>query len=497
MRSVRRRLVVVSNRGPIVYGRGAEGRTTRRGGGGLVTALTGLAAQHDLTWVAAAISDEDRAVAEESAGAVPELDRAGHPFRLRLVGSDRADYDRYYNVFANPLLWFLQHGLWNHPYTPELSAAAHAAWGSYCRINERLAEAAAEEARSADAVLVQDYQLYRVPELLRAAGVTVPINHFTHIPWPGPDAWRILRHEMREGLLRGILGADVAGFHIGRSARNFLAAVEDYVPGAEVDYRRAVVHLDGREARVRCYPISVDPEEFALLAQDATIRAHAAAIAARRRERLIVRVDRTDPSKNIVRGFHAFGRFLDQHPEWHRRVSMLASLDPSRQEIPEYAEYLAALQRAAREVNDRFGDEDWQPIDLRVSDSFPESVAAYTQYDVLLVNAIVDGMNLVAKEAPLVNERDGVLILSENAGAFEELGAHALGVNPFDVEETAQAIARALELPADDRARRAAAMRHQVRTHDIGAWIRAQLEDLAVDLEAEPLGARDGDGAAR
>jgi trehalose 6-phosphate synthase len=201
-------------------------------------------------------------------------------------------------------------------------------------------------------------------------------------------------------------------------------------------------------------------------------------IVARRPEKLVLRVDRTDPSKNVVRGFRAFELYLDAHPEMHRRVQMLALLDPSRQDIPEYAEYLGAIQREARRVNERFQQNGWSPIELDIEDDFPHSVAAYKQYDVLLVNAIFDGLNLVAKEAPLVNGRDGVLILSENAGAHEELGPWALTVNPFDVAGQAAAIHEALQMPEAERRDRIEAIREHVREHDLTAWIEAQLDDL-------------------
>jgi len=478
MRTARRRLVIASNRGPVVYGRSGGERTARRGGGGLVTALSGLVASQDVTWVAAAISAEDEEVAGEQEGAIDETDRNGNPFRLRLVRLDRADYDRYYNVFANPLLWFIQHGLWNRPYTPEMSAGTRAAWDAYRRVNEAFAEAIAAECGGADAVLVHDYQLYLVPRMLRAAGMRAPLSHFTHIPWPGPDAWRVLTSEMRSGLLHGLLAADVVGFHTTRSVRAFLATTEEYVGEAAVDHVRPRITLHDAVAHVRAYPISVDPDEFAKLAQHELVTAEEERLVAARPERLVLRVDRTDPSKNVVRGFHAFARFLARHPEWHGRVEMLALLDPSRQEIPDYAEYVGAIHRAAREVNDQFSDPGWTPIDLRVSDNFAQAIAAYKQYDVLLVNAIVDGMNLIAKEAPLVNERAGVLVLSENAGAHEELGAYALSVNPFDVEGTADAIAEALTMPDAERQRRAAEIRAHVREHDVRAWMAGQLADL-------------------
>jgi trehalose 6-phosphate synthase len=236
-------------------------------------------------------------------------------------------------------------------------------------------------------------------------------------------------------------------------------------------------YRDGRTF-VAARPISVDPAEFEHLAESEEVRRFEAELESHRPEVLVLRVDRTDPSKNVVRGFRAFEVLLDTHPELRGRVGMLALLDPSRQDIPEYAEYLGAIQRAARAVNDRFQQEGWAPIDLRIEDNFPLSVAAYKQYDVLLVNAIYDGLNLVAKEAPLVNERDGVLILSENAGAHEELGAWALSVNPFDVEAQAKAMEQAIEMTREERRARIESIRDHVRTHDVASWLETQLEDL-------------------
>jgi len=232
--------------------------------------------------------------------------------------------------------------------------------------------------------------------------------------------------------------------------------------------------------RVRSYPISVDPAEFERLAASDEVVAEEQSIEQARPERLVLRVDRTDPSKNVVRGLRAFDLMLSQHPEWRGRVTMLALLDPSRADIPEYAEYVGAIQRAVREVNDRwYMTGMWTPVDLRISDNFPQAVAAYKAYDVLLVNAIFDGMNLVAKEAPLINERDGVLILSENAGAHEELAPWAISVNPFDIQQQADALYQALIMHQSERRDRIEGLRGQVREHDIARWIDAQLGDLA------------------
>src|SRR5262249_45524966 len=257
-----------------------------------------------------------------------------------------------------------------------------------------------------------------------------------HIPWPQPDYWRVLPENIRRAIHDGILANDVVGFHTGRWRLNFLRSCADIL-GADVDLGANEARHEGRTTRVTARPISVDAQEFDDLAQSEAVLSEEQTIVALRPEFLVLRVDRTDPSKNVVRGLRAYELFLEAHPELHGRVQMLAFLDPSRQDIPEYAEYLAAIQRAARTVNDRFQSPDWMPLDLQIADNFAQSVAAYKQYDVLLVNAIFDGMNLVAKEAPLVNERDGVLILSENTGAHEQLGEWALTVNPFDVSAQA------------------------------------------------------------
>jgi trehalose 6-phosphate synthase len=294
----------------------------------------------------------------------------------------------------------------------------------------------------------------------------------------------VLPVDIRVAIHEGMLANDVVGFHTTRWRRNFLRSATDIL-GASCDPDTGAIEHAGRRTLATAHPISVDPSEFDELAAGDRVRAAEAKIVARRPEKLVLRVDRTDPSKNVVRGFRAFELYLEAHPEAVGRVGMLALLDPSRQDIPEYAEYLGAIQRAARAVNDRFQTAGWTPIDLQIRDDFPQTVAAYKQYDVLLVNAIFDGLNLVAKEAPLVNERDGVLILSENAGVHEELGEWALSVNPFDVSGQAEAIHEALELPVEERRRRNDAIRAHVREHDLEAWLDAQLADL--DRVGAPL----------
>ncbi len=469
---MRRKLIVVSNRGPVSYGRDGKGnRTTSRGRGGLVTALRGLLRYHDVTWIASAITEEDRALAGET---IEETVPDGSPLRLQLVAHDEQAYDWYYNVVSNPMLWFVQHSLWQLPYAPKVDRAFHTAWNEgYAAVNASFATAVAAELEREPGVAVffHDYHLYLAPRLVRAQCPSATLMHFVHVPWPQPESWRVLPKAMRRAVHDGLLANDVIGFQTDRWRRNFLYSVRELL-GDELLSTTVVA------------PISVDPAEFDAVAGSEAVLAAEREIVERRPERLVVRVDRTDPSKNIVRGFRAFELYLDAHPEMHRRVGMLALLDPSRQEIPEYAEYLGAIQREARRVNDRFVEYGWTPIDLQIADDFPRSVAAYKQFDVLLVNAIFDGMNLVAKEAPLVNTRNGVVVLSENAGAHAELGEWALSVNPFDVEEQAEAIHRALQMDDGERARRIEAVRAHVREHDLSAWIDAQL--AALDGVATP-----------
>jgi trehalose 6-phosphate synthase len=469
---VRRKLIVVSNRGPVSYGRAPDGtRTARRGGGGLVTALRSLVQYHDVTWLASAITEEDRAVADDT---FAETAADGSPYTLRLVAHDRQAYDWYYNVVANPMLWFVQHSLWELPYAPKIDAAFDRAWAEgYVAVNASFAAAVdAELERTPDAaVFFQDYHLYLAPRMVRERKPDAALMHFVHIPWPQPDYWSVFPKEARCAIHDGLIANDVIGFQTERWRRNFIYSVRELL-GEDVT------------AKTVTAPISVDAAEFVGLAQSEAVLRAEQEILADRPEKLIVRVDRTDPSKNIVRGFRAFELYLDAHPEMHRRVGMLALLDPSRQEIPEYAEYLGAIQREARRVSDRFQQSGWRPIDLEIADDFAKSVAAYKQFDVLLVNAIFDGMNLVAKEAPLVNECDGVVVLSENAGAHAELGEWALTVNPFDVEGQAEAIENALAMDADERRGRLDAIRAHVREHDLNRWTDTLLG--ALDRVAAP-----------
>ena len=471
--------VVVSNRGPVTFSLGEDGeREHSRGAGGLVTALNAvLRRSGDAVWIASAQSEEDAAVAREPAPYEVE------DLRVRLVEHDGEAYDLMYNKIANPLLWFVQHGLYDLPRSPRLGDDTRAAWeNGYVRVNRTFAKAVADTVGDSPSstILLHDYQLYMTPLFLReelgdrAGGAFISL--FVHIPWPEPDGWGVLPNYIRKGVLESLLSADVVAFHTKGYARNFMETAAR-VLGAEADVENGTVRYAGREVWVRAYPISIDPAEFEELARSEAVLEQEEFVKDLP-GKLLLRVDRTDLSKNVVRGFEAYGRMLERHPEIKENVTFLAQLQPSRGDIPEYAAYMEAVGRTAEEVNGRHGTEDWTPIQLFMMDNFPRSVAAYKNYDALLVNAVRDGMNLVAKEAAVVNERGGVLVLSEYAGAHEELGEHALTVNPYDLDEQADAIHEALTMPEDERKRRADALREAVMANTIEDWVEAQIKDI-------------------
>ena len=470
-------LVLVSNRGPVTF----QEDGVKRGSGGLVTALTGLASHRRAIWIASAMTEQDVEVAERHGGrAVPVQAPGGGEYHVRFVASDDQAYERFYNVFANPMLWFIQHYLWDLSNAPDVRRNEVEAFEfGYNVVNEDLARAVLEEIEGEEepVVMVHDYHLYTLPALVRRARPDAFLHHFVHIPWTQPDAWRVLPNQIREEIYNGILANDIIGFHTQAYRRNFLQCCRDLM-GFEVDFDEGVVGCGGREVWVRAYPLPIDAEATRAVAARERTAEFERELLRRRREHLILRVDRADLSKNVLRGFSAFDLFLQQHPEFSEKVTFMAQMMPSRTDVPEYAEYLQRIEALVAVVNHTHGTPDWMPIHLKLRDDLEEAMAAYKHYDVLLVNAMFDGMNLVAKEGPIVNERNGVSVLSENTGAHEELGEFALSVNPFDIQELADSIHAALTMSDSERARRADGLRQIVTQRDPGDWIDEQLADI-------------------
>jgi trehalose 6-phosphate synthase len=326
--------------------------------------------------------------------------------------------------------------------------------------------------------VVQDYHLSLVPRMLADLRPDVRIAHFTHTPWAPPDYYQILPDSVGSELLEGVLGADHAGFQCQRWADAFLDCCE-VVLGAEVDRARQQVTHRGHVTRVGVHPLGVDSGELISRSSQPDVEARVATLAeATGGRKLIVRIDRTELTKNIVRGLAAYRELLRTHPEWHGKVMHLAFAYPSRHDLPEYREYTASVQRMAREVADEFRTQDWNPLIFEVDDDYARSLAAYRLADVLLVNPIRDGMNLVAKEGPVVSERCCALVLSRQAGAAAELGADALMVNPFDVAGTAQALHDALVMTDSERGRRAASLARAAAACPPVQWFADQLAAL-------------------
>jgi trehalose 6-phosphate synthase len=474
-------LIIVSNRGPAQFELdSAKKRAVRRGGGGLVTALSGLVAHRDALWIASAMTDEDIAVSEEREPA--ELSIGGIDYRVQLVGSDPDAYDRFYNIIANPILWFIQHYLWDLSNAPDIRQEELDAWDyGYQVVNRDIANAVLIEIaeRERPLVMLHDYHLYTAPGMIRAERPDAFLHHFVHIPWSQPDSWRVLPGRIREAIFRGMLANDIIGFHTHAYCINFIRCCDELLE-ADVDYERLSVHHAGGQTVCRAYPLGIDAERLRRIAAESPEVAEAEReVLERRRKYLIIRVDRADLSKNVLRGFTAFDTFLTQRPEFREQVTFIAHLQPSRQDVPEYAEYLERIEALVAVVNHRHGTTDWMPIDLKIYENFHEAVARYKHFDLLMVNSIFDGMNLVAKEAPAVNTRDGVLMLSENTGSHEELGDCAISVNPFDIQEQADSIYRALTMDPEERRVRAEHLKEIIFSRNPGDWVDDQLADIA------------------
>jgi trehalose 6-phosphate synthase len=390
-------------------------------------------------------------------------------------------FDAAYNGIANSILWFVHHLLFDTPNQPLFGVEFRRDWAAYVAYNEVFASALADEYATGTRVLIQDYHLALAPRLLRDRHPRARIAHFEHTPWAPPDYYRLLPDDVAIAILDGMLGADHAGFLAERWAASFLDCCEA-VLGARVSRGArgsGQVTYRGRVTSVAVHPLGVDGEALRARAREADVRAAAGVITGLAKGRqLIVRVDRTELSKNIVRGLAAYREFLAARPEWHGRVVHLAFAYPSRSGLAEYRDYTARVHELAREINAEFGTPGWEPLILDLKDDYPRSLAACGLADVLLVNPIRDGMNLVSEEAPILSERGCAVVLSREAGAVALIGAEALVVNPYDVSATAEALHAGLCMPAAERQRRAAAMAAAASARAPRYWLAEQLDAL-------------------
>ncbi|MDQ4095550.1 MAG: trehalose-6-phosphate synthase [Actinomycetota bacterium] len=476
-------VVLVSNRGPVSFVETEDGFDITRGAGGLAGALDPVARKlgDRAVWIASATSETDRRALR--AGAADGLDdQLGYP--TYLIEIEPSTYTRYYDVVSNRMLWFAVHCLWDELGIEEFGEDECRAFeDAYEPVNARFAQAVLEVAERDSLVLFQDYHLTTAPGNLRRARPEQAIFHFTHSSFCGPEGLERVPDPIPRQVIEGMLGADLLGFHVPAWCDGFMACCEHI--GAQVDYKDGLVEHDGRRTWIRAYPIPTDPADLQQRASGGPAREWAKRLAGHHTGPFVVRADRTEPSKNIVRSFEAFGRLLDRREDL-RSATFIACLYPSRQSMPEYQRYAEDIERMVDEVNERHPSS----IDLYMEDDFDRTVGALMIYDVLIVNPIMDGMNLVSKEGPSVNVKDGVVVLSKGAGSFQELGPHVVAINDaLDVDETVRALERALDMTQDERRRRADALRRTVERTKPGDWIEGQIVDLAaVRDRGEPTG---------
>ncbi|MGH9102302.1 MAG: alpha,alpha-trehalose-phosphate synthase (UDP-forming) [Acidimicrobiales bacterium] len=448
-------LVLVSNRGPLSWSRAGDGSlVARRGGGGLVSGLVPLVQGTETIWIAAAMTEADREAAGQG-----RVEAEG--LRAELLDIDPATYRMAYDVVSNATLWFLYHGLFDLGRRPLFDRHWRTAWDAYRRVNDSFAQATADLAPPGATVLVQDYHLALVADRLAERRPDLRTVHFSHTPFPEPSGLSVLPDDVSGELLAGMTAHGACGFHGRRWADAFSACCAERLGLSPVTF---------------VAPLGPDAQDLERVAAEEATQEAARSLERQVGERrMILRVDRIEPSKNILRGLLAYDALLKGHPELVGEVVLVALVYPSRERLAEYQAYRAEVETLAADLNRVWSRGDRRAVLLETEDDFPRSVAALGRYDVLLVNPVRDGLNLVAKEGPLLNRRNGVLALSREAGSWEELSEAALEVNPFDVEGTACQLARALSMAGGERAERAATLARLARRRHPRVWLDDQL----------------------
>lgn len=449
------KLLVAANRAPVTFAFAEDGsKVPARGGGGMIT-IAGAVGDRGASWVSAAMSDADREVAAEG-----PVDVNGLEVRFLPVAPEV--YAEAYDVVANATLWFAYHGLFDRPRAPIVDRHWWKAWEGFRAYNAQFAEAIAEQATEGAVVLIQDYHLALLAGMLAPKRPDLRMVHFSHTPFATPDALRVLPDSVVDELLTGMAGNVACGFHSPRWAECFTSAFTERGLGAPPAVFVAPL-----------VPAADDMAELA--ASEAGQDGHRWLDEQLAGRRMILRVDRIELSKNLLRGFHAFDELLAVRPDLRGQVVFAAMVYGSRENLDSYLSYRREVEELVDEINARWGRADWTPIVYDAGDTPERSAAALTRYDVLLVNPLRDGLNLVAMEGPVLNETDGVLALSREAGAWDVLGDAALGIDPFDVSGTAAALASALDMEPAERAGRAARLREAALRRTPADWLDSLL----------------------
>jgi len=498
------RLIIASNRGPVEYHVSQDKKLKhRRGAGGMVTALIDAGNRMDVTWVAMTMTEGDRLALKEvqqSNGGLLASPLPGQKMNLRYVAISKSAYRKHYEGISNQVLWFLQHYLYNPNEDTAVARRIQDAWNNgYYIANRAIADAVIAEVERDDSsavVMLHDYHLYLAPAMIRKELPHVAMQQFIHIPWPDVRCWHFLPSNITQAIYAGLVGNDILGFQTERDARNFLDGARTLLDGAVVDFEEGAIWWQGRRIHVHAYPISISVEGERRVVQSAAgKRAAEKILPLMEGKKVIMRVDRIEPTKNILRGFQAYAQMLDEHPELRGTVTFMAFLVPSRQSLLKYQRHNADVLKMIDEINQKYGTDDWLPIHAFRDNDRTRALAAMQYYDVLLVNPIIDGMNLVAKEGPVVNQRNGVLVLSRTAGAFQQLGKASIPTSPTDVTETADALYKALTLPDDERAVKARLACQVVERYDLNNWLSRQIRDINDLLDRSAPSNRSNSGA--
>jgi trehalose 6-phosphate synthase len=485
------RLIVATNRGPVEHYVTKNGTLKcRRGSGGVVTALIDAGSQVEMSWVAMAMTEGDRLALKEAAQGRLSSSLCGRNVHLHYVEISREAYQKYYERISNQLLWFLQHYLYNPPENPRIAKRFQDAWETGYRVaNRAIADAVIEEIereQGSAVVMLHDYHLYLAPSMIRQKHPGIVMQHFIHIPWPDVRCWHFLPSNIAQEIYQGLVGNDIIGFQTERDARNFLEGARTLLDDAKVEFEEGTVEWRGHVTKARSYPISISVTTELKLVKSAAGRRAAEKFRPLLGQKTIMRVDRLEPTKNIVRGFQAYDQLLEEHPELRGVVKFLAFLVPSRQGLPEYRRYAREVEKIIEEVNQKYGTPDWRPIEVFYQNDRTQALAAMQYYDVLMVNPIIDGMNLVAKEGPVVNQKDGVLLLSRTVGAFQQLGRASVPTSPIDVRETAEALYKALTLTDEERHSKATLARLVVTNQNLDQWMQRQIKHINELLATRP-----------
>jgi len=486
--------IIASNRGPIEYYVDDGQYRMRLGAGGLVTALLNAVQRHHVSWIALTMTSADRlgvqANQQLSADILPPVFTG---MKLRLLSIPEEAYEKHYYGISNHVLWFAQHELLEPMAGTTFTQQTRDDWEhGYYVANEAIASAIIKELKTwgvETPVIIQDYQLYLVAGMVREQCPGARLGHVIYIPWPDARYLAMLPDYMVQSIYRSMSTNDFIGFQTLNDARNFLNGAARFLSGAQVHWdntstsRPGVLRWQGRSIQICLYPAMLSADYFQSVMQSRETGHEKEALRSQMLKgeigQLVVRVDRIEPTKNIVRGFQAYEHMLERHPELCGRVTFLALLVPSRENLENYRVYEREVRDIITRVNARYGRSDWLPIIAIFGNNRARALVGLQHYDVLLVNPVIDGMNLVVKEGGLLNQRSGVIVLSRTVGVHDTLGDYVLSIAPLDIEATSDALYRALTMPSEERIHRAEQIQKLLFAEDATQWFDSQIEALS------------------